>query len=182
MTEGKIVFIPLIKFSAALHRWPLEKNGTGWDSFPSIPVNSHELSDGCYGVEIEDESMTPVLKSGRVAVFSQDDSLPALKNIFSIGRQDGAPLIRKVVKNEIPSTGKNDVSPESLRPKRKSFMTPTPLHIPGSRVSPIAESTHETIFLKAHANPEKLILVPRGNLLWMHPLVLILNQEEVENI
>lgn len=177
--EDNIASIPLIKFSVRHHRWPLEKNGAGWDTFPSVRVTGHELANGCYGVVIEDEFMTPVLQSGMVAVFSQDDSLPALKNIFSIGRKGDAPLVRKVVKNEIPATENKDVSSEGLRPKRKSFMTPTPLHIPGSRVSPIAETTHQTLFLKGLENPEKLILVPRGSLLWMHPLVLILNQEDV---
>ena len=169
-----MVSIPLIKFSAALPHWPVEKNGPDWNSFPAIRVQGYEPGKECYGVEIEDESMSPVLRTGMVAVFSQSDRSPALENIYSIGLKDNDPVVRKVVKNEIPGTGKNDDS----RPNRKSFMTPTPLHIPGSRVSPIADSTHQTIFLKALANPEKLILVPGGNLLWMHPLVLILNQGE----
>jgi hypothetical protein len=142
-------------------------------------VQDHGLGPESYGVTIEDESMAPALKMGWVAIFSQTTDTPALMNIYSIGRKGDGPLVRTVVKNEIPGSGKTDVSPESIRPKRKSFMTPTPLHIPGSRVSPIAESTHQTIFLKSLKNPEKLILVPGGNLLWMHPLVLILKQEDV---
>jgi len=179
LTESDIVSIPLIKFSADLSRWPLEKNHPEWNSFPAIRVRDHELTEECYGVEIEDESMTPVLKTGMVVVFSLNDSTPALLDIYSIGRRGDGPLVRKVVKNEISATRKTEVSSEGLRPKRKSFMTPTPLHIPGSRISPIAESTHQTVFFKALKNPEKLILVPKGNLLWLHPLVLILNQEEI---
>ena len=175
MTEGKIVSIPLIKFSETL-RWPLEKNHLGKDFFPSIHVSGYELPEGCYGLRIEDESMIPVLKPGMVAVFSQNDRTSALMNIYSIGRKNEGPLVRKVVKNEITANEKSGAPSASLRPKRKSFMTPTPLHIPGSRVSPIAESTHQTIFLKGLANPKKLILVPGGNLLWRHPLVLILDQ------
>lgn len=179
MTEDNVVSIPLIKFSAPLARWPLEENDPGWSSFPSLRVQNNKLGLRCYGVKIEDESMAPELKPGTVVVFSQNDGTPALMNIYSIGRKGEVPLVRKVVKNEIPANGDNDVSKESLRPKRKSFMTPTPLHIPGSRVSPIAESTHQTIFLKSLKNPEKLTLVPGGNLLWMHPLVMILNRDEV---
>ena len=179
MTKGKTVSIPIIKFSTILPRWPLKKNDPEWDSFPLIRVNGHELPEGCYGVRIEEESMIPVLKPGMVAVFSQNGGTQALMNIFSIGRKGDGPLVRKVVKNEIPATGKDGVSPAGGRPRRKSFMTPTPLHIPGSRVSPIAESTHQTIFLKSLANPDKLTLVPGGNLLWMHPLVLILEKGEV---
>ena len=179
MTEGRIVSIPLIKFSATLPRWPLEKNSPDWDSFPTLRVNGNKLPEGCYGVRIEDDSMIPVLKSGMVAVFSQKESTSALMNIYSIGRKGDVPLVRKVVKNEIPTNEKEGVSPAGGRPRRKSFMTPTPLHIPDSKISPIAESTHQTIFLQSLANPEKLTLVRGGNLLWLHPLVLILEQGEV---
>jgi len=178
MTEGKIVSIPLIIFSAALPRWPLENKCPDWDSFPSVNVDGHGLVEGCYGVKVEDESMTPVLEEDMVAVFSQTENMPALMNIYSIGRKCEVPLVRKVVKNEIPIAGEEDVSPAGRRPRRKSFMTPTPLHIPDSLVSPIADSTHQTIFLKSLANPQKLVLVPKGNLLWMHPLVLILEKGE----
>jgi hypothetical protein len=179
LTESDIVSIPLIKFSVSHSRWPWEKNGYDWNAFSTIRVNGHELVEGCYGVDIEDESMTPILKTGMTAVFSPSNSAQALKDIYSIGQKGESPLVRKVVKNEIIANEKTDVHSESLRPKRKSFMTPTPLHIPGSRVSPIPESTHETIYFKGLENSEQLILVPRGNLLWMHPLVLILNQEDV---
>ncbi len=173
-----MITIPLIKFSADLAGWPLKKNDPRWGSFPAIGVREDEIGRECYGVEIEDETMTPVLKTGMTAVFSHSGNASALMSIYSIGLKGEAPLVRKVVKNEITANEKNNVSLKGLRPKRKSFMTPTPLHIPGSRVSPIPESTHETIYLKGLANPEKLILVPGGNLLWLHPLVLILNQEE----
>lgn len=171
--------IPLVKFSTPLSQWPLKKNDPEWNSFPTIRVRDHELDPECYGVEVEDESMAPALKTGWVAIFSQTTDTPAPMNIYSIGRKGDDPLVRTVVKNEIPGSGNTNVSQKSIRPKRKSFMTPTPLHIPGSRVSPIAESTHQTIFLKSLSHPEKLTLVPGGNLLWMHPLVLILKQEDV---
>ena len=174
MTQDKIVSIPLIKFSATLLRWPLEKNGPDWDSFPTIRVNGHELPEGCYGVRIEDGSMLPVLKSGMVAVFSQNDSTSALMNIYSIGRKGDVPLVQKMVKNEIPTNEKEGVSPAGGRPRRKSFMTPTPLHIPDRRVSPIAESTHQTIFFQSLANPEKLTHVCGAHSLSLHHLVLIL--------
>jgi hypothetical protein len=173
-----MISIPLLKFSTDLSLWPVEKNGPEWGSFPAIRVKDHELGGECYGVEIEDESMSPVLKKGMVAIFSQATETPALMNIFSIGRKGDGPLVRKVVRNEIPPNEIDSFTGEGSRRLRKSFMTPTPLHIPGSRVSPIAESTHQTIFMKSLRNPEKLTLVPKGNLLWMHPLVLILNPGE----
>jgi hypothetical protein len=178
-TENDIVSIPLIKFSADLSLWPWGKNGPEWGSFPAIRVQDHQLTEECYGVEIEDESMAPVLKKGMVAVFSLKAETLAHMDIYSFGQRGNGPLVRKMVKNEISDIGKTEASSEGLRPKRKSFMTPTPLHIPGSRVSPIAESTHQTIFFKSFGNQDKLILVPKGNLLWLHPLALILTQEDI---
>jgi hypothetical protein len=179
MTKGQMNPLPLLKFSSALSRWPVEKNGPAWGSFPVIRVQGHELDQQCYGVEIEDGSMAPVLNKGMVAIFSQNVKNPALMNVFSIGRKGESPLVRKVVKNEITPKEIDNFTEEGRKRLRKSFMTPTPLHIPGSRVSPIAESTHQTIFFKSLLNPEKLTLVSKGNLLWLHPLVLILNQGEV---
>jgi len=129
--------------------------------------------------KIGDESMAPVLRSGMVAIFSQDDNPDlALENIFSLGRKGELPLVRKVIKNDIHSDAKTRLNWEKRR-VRKSFMTPTPLHIPESRISPIAESTHQMIYFKKLAVPEELTLLPAGNLLWMHPLVLILPQENI---
>lgn len=177
MTDDNVVSIPLIKFS--MTRWPLEENDPEWNSFPAIRVQGPELDRGCYGVKIEDDSMAPDMKPGVIAVFSLNDSASPVGNIYVIGRKGDVPLVRKVVKNEISLNERDPFNGEERGRLRKSFMTPTPLHIPGSRVSPIAESTHQTIFLKSLKNPEKLTLVPRGDLLWMHPLVFILNNREV---
>ncbi len=142
-----------------------------------LRVEGHQLVEGYYGVKIEDESMAPVLRPGMVAVFSQSDSREsALRDIFSIGRKGELPVVRKVVKNEIRPDGKADSGKGRVR---KSFMTPTPLHIPKSRISPIAESTHQMIYFKKLAEAEALTLVPVGDLLWMHPLVLILPGENI---
>lgn len=60
--------------------------------------------------KIGDESMAPVLRSGMVAIFSQDDNPDlALENIFSLGRKGELPLVRKVIKNDIHSDAKNQI-------------------------------------------------------------------------
>jgi hypothetical protein len=177
MKQDKNPSIPLLSFSLPSTLRPWEESFGAEEASPMIRVEGHQLPEDCYGVKIEDESMAPVLRPGMVAVFSHSDGREsALKDIFSIGRKGELPVVRKVVRNEIHSDGKADSGKGRVR---KSFMTPTPLHIPKSRVSPIAESTHQMIYYKGLAESEALTLLPAGNLLWMHPLVLILPGEKI---
>ena len=172
--DPQIFSIPLLSFSSSLEPWPWDVDYKRSKSIPVIQVRGEGITEGCYGVKIEDDGMAPVLQPGMVAVFSQDNNPDlALENIFSFGRKGELPLMRKVIKNENRPAGNAGINPGKGR-VRKSFMTPTPLHIPESRISPIAESTHRMIYFKRLAEPEELTLLPAGNLLWMHPLVLIL--------
>jgi len=136
-----------------------------------------EISEECYAMKIEEDSMAPVLKKNDVAVFApQVEPGKALMNVFLVGIQNQPPRVRMVVKNETgmdpanfpkPATG----SPTSyINKRRKSFMTPTPLHIPESRVSPIPGSAHEMVYLKS-LQPERMSVVPAKEVLWMHPLI-----------
>ncbi len=136
-----------------------------------------EISEECYAMKIEEDSMAPVLKKNDVAVFApQVEPGKALMNVFLVGIQNQPPRVRRVVKNETgrdpanfpkPATG----SPTSyINKRRKSFMTPTPLHIPESRVSPIPGSAHEMVYLKS-LQPERMSVVPAKEVLWMHPLI-----------
>ena len=52
-------------------------------------------------------------------------------------------------------------------------MTPTPLHIPESRVSPIPDSAHERIYLKSLEESASLMVLPLEDVIWMHPLILV---------
>lgn len=173
-----MISIPLISFSSFRELSQAPDFKSGWpDSVPRtcFEIRSAEnLSESCYAVKIEDASMAPVLNLDMIGVFSAVASkTPVIRNIFAIGLRDNAPVIRQVVKNEISRT--DDESNDSLSAKivkRKSFMTPTPLHIPGSSVSPIPESAHESVFLKRFDQPGRLTVVPGANVLWMHPLVL----------
>lgn len=179
MNDDPLPSIPLLSFSAPLTARPWEEKDDAV-SFPMFRVAGGKYAKGCYGVKIEDESMAPILCSGMIAVFSVSGSREsAQEGIFSIGRKGELPLIRKVVKNEAHSDGSVASNAQKGR-LRKSFMTPTPLHIPGSRVSPIAESTHRMIYFKSLADPEELILFPAGNVLWMHPLVMALPEEKIK--
>lgn len=171
--------IPLVSFSSPWERWPLEIDGQATESISVRKVREGETIEEFYGVKIADESMAPVLRPGMVAVFSPTGKHEAAQGaIFSIGLKGETPVMRKVVKNDMHLDAKNGENSGQGR-MRKSFMTPTPLHIPKSRVSPIAESTHQMIYFKKLAEEEALTLVPVGDLLWMHPLVLILPGENI---
>jgi hypothetical protein len=52
-------------------------------------------------------------------------------------------------------------------------MTPTPLHIPGSRVSPIPGSAHEMLFLIPLSGEGPVEIAPLARVLYLHPLCAI---------
>ena len=140
----------------------------------------HELGsvENCYGILIDNQEMDPVLPAGMIALFQpQVDHVVAKENIFLFGIRGQTALIRKVIKNENPSGGGKSGSTEerTSRPPRKSFMTPTPLHIPGSKVSPIDGKTHEMIMIKSLQDSAQVQVIPMEKLLWMHPLVGVVN-------
>ncbi len=57
-------------------------------------------------------------------------------------------------------------------------MTPTPLHIPESQVSPIPDSAHEMIYLKGLNEDEALKVIPLRDVVWMHPLITVVKHPE----
>lgn len=142
---------------------PLEKD---------IPENS-------YAIKIDEGAMVPVLKKDAIAVFAPlGEPGKAIRNVFIVGIQNQPPLVRMVVKNEAGMDPANFLksatgsSTSYINKRRKSFMTPTPLHIPGSRISPIPGSAHEMVYLKS-LWPERLSVIPVKEVLWMHPLIYI---------
>lgn len=137
------------------------------------------LPESSYAIKIEEGAMVPMLKKTDIAVFdSLGDPNKAIRNVFIIGVQNQPPQVRMVVKNEAGMDPANFLKPATgsstsyINKRRKSFMTPTPLHIPESRVSPIPGSAHEMVYLKS-IRPERLSVVPVKNVLWMHPLIYI---------
>ena len=126
---------------------------------PNIPVNSAEpgMSLGIFGVE---------------------RGVGALNDIFVLGLEGQKPLVQKVVKTDVPSSSHNheasSLSSSRMKNRRKSFMTPTPLHIPESKVSPIPDSVHEMLYIKDLNADAPLKVVPSREVVWMRPLVLMM--------
>ena len=132
-----------------------------------------EIPKGCYGVKIVDRSMLPILIPGRIALFATKTiDRPALSNIWMVGIRDQKPLIRTILKqSEADKT-------QPTKRYRKSFMTPTPLHIPQSTVSPIPPSSHEMTFLQKLGGDKELSLIPESDIVWKHPLLYVLKSNK----
>jgi hypothetical protein len=180
--KENFIEIPLLKLSS-MDGEGLSEFNDDWikgNSTQRIQVAAElDSVTGCYGVLIESDEMDPVLPAEMVALFNPRAD-KARENIFLFGIRGQVPLIRKVLKKD----GSKDegrarfTGEQTPRPVRKSFMTPTPLHIPGARVSPIDDKTHEMILIKSLEASSQVQVVPTAKLLWMHPLVGVVNPND----
>jgi hypothetical protein len=165
MKNPQLITIPLVSLSYDQERWEPDHE---WEE--KIFNNKNcikilapmELPDFSYGVEIKDSSMSNYFGVNTVAIFSKSDS-PAQDNIFLVGLKRKPPFVGKLLKNESDSKGQG----------RKTFMTPTPLHIPESKTSPIADSLHETLIFKVMSKPQGMRFVKQSNMSWKHPLIFV---------
>ena len=174
--------IPIVSLSSEKFSSSAQFDTDSFQSGTHTRINLRfEGPEECYGIRIQDDSLAPVLKPGKIAVFTWRDR-SALQQIFCLGRKGCRALLCRFVKHENPAAKAAAPAPEGdplQRPGRtKSFMTPTPLHIPGSRVSPIADSIHQRMYFLALDDPRKLILVHPDEVLWMHPLIYIAQEKE----
>jgi hypothetical protein len=165
MKNDSKVSIPLISFSSGQERWELG-NENGKEIIISKKYTRisppMELPDLCYGVRIEGACDTPFLPLCCLAVFSKSKGT-ALGNIYAVDVQGEFPFIGKWMQKETSEGGN----------RRKVFMTPTPMHVPDSQISPIARSLHHVLLFKDFASSEKLRLVPANKVLWTHRLVYV---------
>jgi len=139
-----------------------------FSSFARVEITGAAVEEGGYAVLIEEESRVPAVQRGSLAVFSPADT-EALEGVYSLALRDGAPCIRRRLSRGPAAEG------EAVRslPVRKSFMTPTPLHIPGSRVSPIPGSAHEMLFLMPLSGEGPVEIAPLARVRYLHPLCAI---------
>ena len=169
MKNPQLITIPLISLSYDQERW---EPGHEWEE--KIFNNKNyikilapmELPDFSYGVEIKDSSMSTYFGPNTVAIFSKSD-FPAQDNIFLVGLKSKPPFVGKLLKNESDSEGQG----------RKTFMTPTPLHIPESKTSPIADSLHQTLIFKVLSKPQGTRFVQHLNISWRHSLIFVQKQK-----
>jgi len=162
----KLITIPLVSLSYDQERW---EPGHEWEE--KIFNNKNyikilppmELPEFCYGIEIKDSSYFGL---NAVAIFTKSD-FPAQDNMFFVGLKRKSPFVGKLLKNESDTEGQG----------RKTFMTPTPLHIPESKTSPIADSLHHTLIFKVLSKPQGTRFVQQSNIEWKHPLIFVQKDE-----
>lgn len=177
--QSKPIRIPLLRISGKVQQG--EQVGglpPGLKPVPEVEVSiPQSVSNQGYALEmpnIVDESV----EAGRsLGIFGPEKEISAMKDIYALGLKGQEPLICKVIKNDAQSGSFNQGESPQAKPssrsknRRKSFMTPTPLHIPESQVSPIPDSTHEMIYLKGLGKNEAVKVIPLKDVVWMHPLI-----------
>ena len=165
MENLQLITIPLISLSYDQERW---EPGHEWEEkiFNNknyIKISApREQTDFCYGVDIIGSKMSSYFGENTIAVFSKSDS-PAQDNVFLVGLKRKPPFIGKLLKNES----------EAKEKERKNFMTPTPLHVPASKTSPIADSLHQTLIFKVFSKPTGTRFIKESNINWKHPLIFV---------
>jgi len=169
MTNKQLITIPLVSLSNDQKRW---ESGPEWEEKIFDNKNyikilaSRELPNFSYGIEIKDPSMVTYFGRNAIAIFSKSD-VSAQDNIFLVGLKNKSPFIGKLLKNESKIEGEG----------RKTFMTPTPLHVPESKTSPIADSLHHNLIFKGLSEPQGTRFIQESNICWRHPLIYIHKQE-----
>ena len=176
--------IPLLGVSGKVgHIGPGEEVPPGLKLNSEVEINvSQALPERCYGLEIPDIIGKAGGTGRSLGIFGPGKDLMALNEIYALGLAGREPLVCKVIKNDAHSSSSNRgelskaISPSRMKNRRKSFMTPTPLHIPESRVSPIPDSAHEMIYLKKLIGDEALEVVSLRDVVWMHPLISVMEK------
>ena len=169
MKNPYLITIPLISLSYDQERWEpdheREEKIFDFQQYIKISV-TRELPNFSYGIEVKDPSMVTYFGRNTIAIFSKSD-FPAQDNIFLVGLKRKPPFIGKLLKNESEVEGL----------QRKTFMTPTPLHVPESKTSPIADSLHHNLIFKGLSEPQGTRFIQESNICWRHPLICVHTQE-----
>jgi hypothetical protein len=183
MTSQPIpIQIPLVKISGKVEPEGQAgelPQGLKWVSEVEVAV-PQGLPESCYALEILDIVQESVGSGSSLGVFGLGENVAALNGIYALGLTGREPLVCKVVKSDGHLESDNrrkssqSTSSSQVRNRRKSFMTPTPLHIPESQVSPIPDSAHEMIYLKGLSANETLKVIPLRDVVWMHPLIAVI--------
>jgi len=170
MKNDSEIIIPLVSFSSGRERKEPDSETEEFfflsDSYTRI-CPPMKLPDSCYGFKIQGTLDNSVLTQDCIAVFSKSEE-EGLENIYAVRVKGELPFLGKLIKKETES--------KNASRERKVFMVPTPMHVPGSSVSPIAPSLHKVIMFKDFTGSGKLRLIPENKILWKHPLVYVQNE------
>jgi len=185
-SEPTPILIPLVGISGKVEReGQAEDLPQGLKRISEVKVSVPQgLPEPCYALEIPDIIKESVEPGNSLGIFGPGKDGVALNDIYALGLTGREPLVCKVIKNDMRS-GSSDQQETSqaicssrVKNRRKSFMTPTPLHIPESQVSPIPDSAHEMIYLRDFSENETLKVIPLQDVVWMHPLIAVMQNPE----
>ena len=143
-----------------------------------------DLSEHCYAMEVPNILRESLGEANSLGIFSYEQNVIALNDMYALGLSGREPVVCKVIKMDArtdplsPGETSQSIPSSGTRGRRKSFMTPTPLHIPDSQVSPIPDSAHEMIYLQDLSENESLKVVPLRDVVWMHPLIVVIQNPE----
>lgn len=180
------VRIPLVEISGKVEQeGRAEALPQGLKRISEVEISVPQgLPEQCYALEIPNIVKESVKPEDLLGIFGPGRDSAALNDIYALGLVGREPLICKVIKNDGRSGSSHQGEPSQIssssrmKNRRKSFMTPTPLHIPESRVSPIPDSAHEMIYLKGLGENETLKVIPLRDVVWMHPLIAVVENPE----
>jgi hypothetical protein len=147
----------------------------------SVP---QDLSEPRFALEIPDIAKESVGSKKSLGIFGSRQNDVALNDIYILGLEGRGPLVCKVIKSDARSSSSHQGEPSQsiassrTKNRRKSFMTPTPLHIPESQVSPIPDSAHEMIYLKNLREDENVQVIPLRDVVWMLPLISVMQNPD----
>lgn len=185
-TQPKPIRIPLVEVSGKVESVEQsEELPQGLKRVSEVDISvSQGLLEPCYCLKLPDIVKETVGSENSLGIFGSGKGGEALNDIYALGLAGREPFVCKVIKNDARSSsspqGESSPSTPSSRVKnrRKSFMTPTPLHIPESHVSPIPDSAHEMIYLKSFIENENLQVIPLRDVVWMYPLIAVMQNPE----
>ena len=169
--------IPIKELSAGKsEHWLNSLNGKFFETnFTYHPISlPRAIKDQLiYGVLLKLNSEALGYSKNSILVFEKkEDKKPRLGLLHFVGIRDQSPilgtLISKTLPKKLESFSKNNI------PQRKSFMTPTPLHISSSKVSPIPSSSHSLTMVQPKDPKKGLITCPSDDILWLHPLIYVI--------
>ena len=161
--------IPLLVIAGKVEQEPQARElPQGLKRISEVEISlSQGSSEPCYALKVRNVFSESVKLGMVLGIFGLGQDVAALNDIYALGITGQEPLVCKVIKSD----GQAGSSYSRTKNRRKSFMTPTPLHIPKSRISPIPDSAHEMIYLKGLKDKEALKVVPLQDVVWMHPLI-----------
>jgi hypothetical protein len=183
-SQSTPVRIPLVEISGKVEpEGQAEELPQGLKRISEVEICLPEgLPKQCYALEMPDIIKESVGPENSLGIFGPVENDFALNDIYTLGLAGREPLVCKVIKTDRRSGSSHQgepsqtISSSRVKNRRKSFMTPTPLHIPESRVSPIPDSAHEMIYLKGLSENEILKVIPLRDVVWMHSLIALVEK------